>query len=255
MLKTSGFMIRSVLLSADSHLFVLNRLAYIGFSVMHFHLLFYNDQSFCIFVLCVRMIPLFCYRTMNRYLFWLRDHHDILGKIFLFSLIIWLLIMIFPREGKFRYEYQKGKPWQHDDLIAPVDFAILKPAAELKAEQDAALKDSRPYFRRMHSVADGQINYLINSFDRAWESRYGRQAGDDLSRKSDLELILSVLDTLFSHGVVNIINEIENKAPDYEIFIVDGNTASRVPLSRLYTIRTAETYITKRLIRRRFRSC
>ncbi len=184
---------------------------------------------------------------MNRYFFWLRDHHDILGKIFLFSLIIWLLIMIFPREGKFRYEYQKGKPWQHDDLIAPVDFAILKPAAELKAEQDAALKDSRPYFRRMHSVADAQVNYLINSFDRAWESRYGRQAGDDLSRRSDLELILSVLDTLFSHGVVNVINEIENKAPDYEIFIVDGNTASRVPLSRLYTIRTAETYITKRL--------
>ena len=69
---------------------------------------------------------------MKRFLFWLRDHHDIVGKIFLFSMVIWLLIMIFPREGKFRYEYQRGKPWQHDDLISPVDFAILKPEAELK---------------------------------------------------------------------------------------------------------------------------
>ncbi|MBK9359189.1 MAG: hypothetical protein IPN08_17725 [Bacteroidales bacterium] len=159
---------------------------------------------------------------MNRSFRWLRDHHDILGKIFLFSLIIWLLIMIFPREGKFRYEYQKGKPWQHDDLISPSDFAILKPESELKTEQEAALKDARPYFRRMHSVADAQINYLINSFGKAWESRYGRQTTNDPVRQADLEVILSVLDTLFSHGVISIINEIENKPQGYEIFIVDG---------------------------------
>jgi len=184
---------------------------------------------------------------MNRSLHWLRDHHDILGKVFLFSLIIWLLIMIFPREGKFRYEYQKGKPWQHDDLISPSDFAILKPGAELKAEQDAALKDARPYFRRMHSVADAQINYLINSFGKAWESRYGRQATNDPVRQADLEVILSVLDTLFSHGVISVINEIENKPQGYEIFVVDGNSASRVPLSELYNIGTAEAYVTRRL--------
>jgi len=184
---------------------------------------------------------------MKRFLFWLRDHHDIIGKIFLFSLIIWLLIMIFPREGKFRYEYQRGKPWQHEDLIAPVDFAVLKPEAELKKEQEAALKDARPYFRRLYSLADGQMNYLINSFDNAWESRFGKQAGDSPVRQADLEIILSVLDTLFSHGIVNVINEIENMPADYEIFIVDGNTASRVQLSSLYTIKSAEEYITRSL--------
>jgi cyclic-di-AMP phosphodiesterase PgpH len=184
---------------------------------------------------------------MKRFLFWLRDHHDILGKIFLFSMVIWLLIMIFPREGKFRYEYQRGKPWQHDDLISPVDFAILKPEAEFKLEQEAALRDARPYFKRLHSLADQQMNYLINSFDKAWVSRYGRQAGDNAVRQHELDIIISVLDTLFSHGIINIINEIENKPSNYEIFIVDGNTASRVPLSRLFTITSAEIYITSQL--------
>ena len=184
---------------------------------------------------------------MNRSVFWLRDHHDVLGKVFLFALFIWLLILVFPREGRFKYEYQRGKPWQHNDLISSVDFAILKPAEELKREQDAALKDARPYFRRSHTMADAQINYLINSFDKAWESRYGKQAGDDPERARSLEVVLSVLDTLFSHGIVSIINEIENKPPGYEIFIVDGNTASRVPLSRVFTINTAESYISKRL--------
>jgi hypothetical protein len=184
---------------------------------------------------------------MNRILFWLRDHHDIVGKIFLFSVVILLLIMVFPREGKFRYEYQRGKPWQHDDLISPVDFAILKPQAELKAEQEVVLRDARPYFQRLHSLADQQMNYLINSFDKAWVSRYGQQASDNAVRKADLEVVISVLDTLFSRGIINIINEIENKPPGYEIFVVDGNEVSRVLLSKLFTIKSAENYITQRL--------
>lgn len=184
---------------------------------------------------------------MNKSVYWLRDHHDVLGKIFLFALVIWLLILVFPREGRFKYEYQRGKPWQHSDLISPIDFAILKPAYELKLEQEAALKDARPYFQRSYTMVDAQMNYLINSFDKAWEARYGNQAGNDPDRVKSLEIVLSVLDTLFSHGIVNVINEIENKPPDYEIFIVEGNTASRVPLSRIYTINTAENYISLKL--------
>ena len=184
---------------------------------------------------------------MNKSFYWLRDHHDILGKVFLFALVIWLLIMVFPREGRFRYEYQRGKTWQHDDLIAPVDFAILKPAEELKLEQEIALKDARPYFRRSHSMADAQMNYLINAFERAWEAQYGRQAGTDDAKTRNLEVVMGVLDTLFSHGVISITNEIENKPPGYEVFVVDGNTASKVPLSRMFTIASAETYIRRKL--------
>jgi len=186
---------------------------------------------------------------MSKYLNWLRDNHDIIGKIFLFLLIIWLLIMVFPREGKFRYEYQKGKLWQHDDLIAPVDFAILKPPAELKAEQEIALRDARPYFRRLNNLADAQMNSLINAFDNAWDARFGRQAGENTNRQKDLEIILGIVDTLFSHGIVNINNEIENKPAGYDILIVNGNTATRVPLSNLFTIKTAETYISNQLAR------
>jgi len=184
---------------------------------------------------------------IKKYISWLRDHHDLIGKVFLFVFVIWLLILVFPREGKFRYEYQKGKTWQHDDLIAPVDFAILKPAGELKAEQDAVLKDARPYFRRLHSVSDAQMNYLINLFDNAWEARFGRKEGSNPEKQAELELLLSTMDTLFTHGVVNVINEIENKPAGYEIFVVDGNTATRVRLGSLYTIASAEAYITQRL--------
>ncbi len=184
---------------------------------------------------------------MKKLLYRLRDQHDIAGKIILFSIAIWLLILIFPREGKFRYEYQRGKTWQHDDLISPVDFAILKPESELKAEQEAILKEARPYFKRLNHVSDHQINYLINAFDNAWVARFGRQAVDDPVRKAELETVLSILDTLFTHGIVNVINEIENKPPDFEIFVVDGNAASRVRLAGLFTISSAEAFISQQI--------
>jgi hypothetical protein len=35
-----------------------------------------------------------------------------------------IVVIISPREGKFRYEFQKGKPWLNASLIAPWDFPV-----------------------------------------------------------------------------------------------------------------------------------
>lgn len=180
---------------------------------------------------------------MHKYLLWLSNRHDLIGKIFLFIAVIALLVAIFPREGKFRYEYQKGKPWQHDDLIAPVDFGILKPAEELQLELNAVLKDSRPYFKRQNSIAESQINLLINSFNKAWDARFGRSTGDDPERDGHLDAALRILDTLFTRGIVALNNEIEGKPAGFEIFVIDGNLASRVALSHMFTIKSAQQYI------------
>ncbi|NCB98118.1 MAG: HDIG domain-containing protein [Bacteroidia bacterium] len=59
-------------------------------------------------------------------------------SLFLAALILAFLI---PNEGKFKYEYTRGRPWMYETLMAPVDFPILKNEAELNAEknQKAAL--------------------------------------------------------------------------------------------------------------------
>jgi len=45
------------------------------------------------------------------------------GTIFTIGGVI--IIFLFPWQGKFRYEYQKGKPWQHEEYFAPFDFPIF----------------------------------------------------------------------------------------------------------------------------------
>jgi len=159
--------------------------------------------------------------------------------------VIAMLILVFPREGKFKYEYQKGKPWQHEDLIAQFDFAILKPADELKLEQQNALQDLRPHFIKNNAIADAQVNNAVNDFNTRWSKRYSESSPDE--KIKGLGIMLSVLDTLFSRGIINVINEIEDKPGDYLIWVIDGNTAGQIPLARLFTIQSAEKYIRKKI--------
>jgi hypothetical protein len=54
------------------------------------------------------------------------------GEIARFSLFIIagiILVFLFPWEGKFRYEFQKGKPWQHDEFINMISKLNLKGTA------------------------------------------------------------------------------------------------------------------------------
>lgn len=177
---------------------------------------------------------------MKKSLIWLRNNYNLLEKVTLFMLVISLLILVFPREGKFRYEYQRGKPWQHDDLIAQVDFAILKPVDELKMEQDKAMQALRPYFLRSIAISDAQVNKAVNELNSRWTAVQDTSGSD---KEKSLNLLLNTLDTLFSHGIVSYTNEIADKPGDYLIWVINGNTAQQIPLGRLYSIQSAEKYI------------
>lgn len=176
----------------------------------------------------------------------LRDQYDLIGKIFLFVLMIALLLAIFPREGKFRYEYQKGKPWQYHDLIAQSDVAILKPEAELQAEINEALLAARPYFRRDHSVVSIQTNNLINAFNKLRESDKGSGIFQNMQQSDPLLFLLSLLDSVYAKGVIGLTAEIENRPADYEIFETDNNTAFRKQISGYFTIKSAAQFIERK---------
>ena len=87
------------------------------------------------------------------------------------SLALAFLVMVFffPKEGKFKYEYHKGRPWVYETLIAPIDFPILKTQSELYAEKDEAASKVIPYYicdektapMQQAALAHLQIKYSI----------------------------------------------------------------------------------------------
>ena len=58
-----------------------------------------------------------------------------------------IIAIFFPREGKFRYQFNEGKPWRYGLLTAPSDFPVYKDASLIEASKDSIQKRFVPYFR------------------------------------------------------------------------------------------------------------
>lgn len=79
---------------------------------------------------------------------YLRNKSTYVGLVIAFV----IMIVIFPKEGKFKYEYQVGRPWLYETLIAPLDFPILKTDQELLNERNALAQRVVPYYLYDYSI-------------------------------------------------------------------------------------------------------
>ena len=70
-----------------------------------------------------------------------------LYKIFLLLLCTGFVVYLFPKEGQFQYEFQKGKFWQHQTIYAPFDFTIQKSINEISEEENKIRLEQPKYYR------------------------------------------------------------------------------------------------------------
>ena len=63
-------------------------------------------------------------------------NQSLIYKVFLFIFSTLLVIYLLPKGGQFKYNFQKGKPWQYENLYAPFSFTIKKDDDTLKKEKE-----------------------------------------------------------------------------------------------------------------------
>jgi putative nucleotidyltransferase with HDIG domain len=73
-------------------------------------------------------------------------NHSLIYKLLLYIGCIVLVVYLFPKGGQFKYEFQKGKPWQYENYYAPFDFAIQKSDEELEAERTTIRTSAKVYY-------------------------------------------------------------------------------------------------------------
>ena len=194
------------------------------------------------------MINIFNYLKKNyRYIF----------RGFLFILTIAIIVYIFPREGKFRYEFQKGRPWLHENLFAPFDFPIYKSDNKLQDERDSVLKYFNPYFRYDSSVFIAEQNKFLKNYSTKEENFLKKQEKENdnfnayrknlFKRNSEefKEYALNVIKEIYSKGIVEL-NEVTEKLSDKEeVIILKDNLAENQVLGDLYTQKQAYENVTQ----------
>ncbi|MDP4290931.1 MAG: HDIG domain-containing protein [Bacteroidota bacterium] len=172
------------------------------------------------------------------------NHYPVLFRIGLFFITTLILLQSFPREGKFRYEFQKGRPWLNEDLIAPFDFAISKTDAELKNERESALLETRLMFRLYSKPLVDKYAEYITSFNKAWMDKYPHTSADSKRMQFNRFIGKALLDSVMLRGIIEPTSMIQNKPASFEINLLRGNTVQTIHLGDLFTIQSGDRYLT-----------
>ena len=144
-----------------------------------------------------------------------------------------LLVFIMPRSPKFNYDYVKGSPWMHETLLAQFDFPVLKTEAQLLEEREKAGSDIVPYYRH-DAKALSQSRLALASLDMDGYSFLKPVLEDNLAY-------------VYSKGILapsagQNTEELKDN-PSSLIFLQKDRRAMKVPVSEVFTIEDAETYL------------
>ena len=158
--------------------------------------------------------------------------------ILLHIISIVVVCVLFPREGNFPYEFQKGKIWGHDDLYAQFDIPILKTQQELDTEKDSLLKAFVTYYNELPEVATQQKKRFRQTFDELWENS-GLYENEKDRLNHD---IVVFLDSAYNRGILQD-DENTGQSLGVQIVIIRNNIASEGDRDDILTPKAAYEFL------------
>jgi putative nucleotidyltransferase with HDIG domain len=174
------------------------------------------------------------FRLINK----IRDQHEFIFKLLLFICAIVLVVFLFPREAKFKYEFQKNSAWAHQDLTAPFDFAILKSPQEIDEEKQQLQQSHLLYFVRNTEAEKNSTDLFIDELKSRKSSSF----------EAYKNIGLKLLEQVYNIGVYNSsskLNNINKKQP--VLLLNEKNIGEELELSDLLSTSTAKDFIANEL--------
>ena len=127
-------------------------------------------------------------------------NHALVYKILLFLVTTLFIVYLFPKTGKFRYSFEKGKPWQSENLYAPFNFAIKKTQDEIDKEKVEVEGNSSIYFEADNTIESKVLLDYIQRFNQTFRDSSSLRIQDSDLYKSGK----SFIDKLYDSGVLDI---------------------------------------------------
>jgi len=150
----------------------------------------------------------------------LYKYHSLIYKVLLFIATTFLIVYLFPKSGKFKYSFEKGKPWQSENLYAPFDFAIKKSNEELDLEKKAIIENASLYF----DVDAQAILEITTNYD----SQFNLVFSDSLiviNREGLFKQGKDILSKIYAYGVLD---KEYNYPGDKQIVVLEDRKQTKV---------------------------
>ena len=163
--------------------------------------------------------------------------YQVIFRVLVFLAAIFVVVWQMPRTVKFKYEYQKMRPWQYESLYAPFNFPIYKTAEQLKNEEELLLKDFYPIFVFDAAETNNNRVEMLEEFD----SKYNE---NEEYRQENKLLLEKLYDTIENVGVVANMSSLQDLKPESLIDVVRDRVVKTKHLADFYTMKTATEFIT-----------
>ena len=163
---------------------------------------------------------------MKQVIIFLTRNQSNIYKLFLFGLTIVLVIYMLPKGGQFKYQFQKGKPWQYENLYAPFNFTLKKDKDALDQEREQIRRNAVPYFDvdidvPLEALKDFSALLDLSYQDSLWNTPKNRAK----------ERGLNLVNQIYKTGVLNASGD--DYLPEQRVYLKTDNQVRETVYSRL----------------------
>lgn len=170
-------------------------------------------------------------------------NNAIVYKVLLFLIAVVSIVYLFPKGGQFKYDFNKGKPWQYDNLYATFDFSIQKSDEEINQEKVEITRNNKHYFEfNKATVLDiktaftNKINYI--------------QANDSIDSQQMLRLISIgnfVIEEVYKYGFIDEASQGKIFNENEIIYLRKDNEVEEVAYNKLLIYKEVLQLITENI--------
>ena len=113
-------------------------------------------------------------------------------KSVIFIGLIILISYFLPNRDKFKYQFEVGKPWSYELLMAPFDFPIFKTDNQLQQDKNRLLEGFVPFFQLDTSIVNRQLTRLLTEINL-----------EDEAFNEPVKLLAQRWQRVYAKGIIN----------------------------------------------------
>ncbi len=156
-------------------------------------------------------------------------------RILITVVAIFAVCLYIPRDGRSAYQFDVGKPWRYNQLIATYDFPIYKSDDVVRAEQDSILRNYKPYFA-INAVAGKEQAARFRAATRGQEPA--------VLPPDYAAYVEGKLEHVYSQGIMDARDFDRMRSGEVTaIRIFAQDVAKEQPLSQVFSQKTAYEYL------------
>ena len=152
---------------------------------------------------------------------------------------IFLIAFILPKQARFKFEYEKGKVWNQDDLISPFEFAIQKTPEQLDRDNEEVLKSVKPVYQLVSTVSKESIENVRASV----YSEVNQLGLSDPEKVHSVKFAEQLLRKLYQRGIIELKKKYQRYNLNYSFSLLNQNQSIDLNTLEVYDIVSAKAFL------------